>query len=961
MMHRLGVRGRLFIAFFGISAFAVLAAIAAVYSILAIGSVLERTTQHRVPSALGSLEISRNAERIVAAAPALLAATTTAQREELTAEITAEVGRLNELVADLKSNEIDATVLEAIELAVRRLGENLTALDFVVGNHLAARDHKRAILNSLSTTNTGAQRALSPGIRVMDAKFSQLRKVIENPNLSDAERAAASSDLTNTISISLPLQKFQVEVSSVNDTLIRAASAATRADLKVLSFPLRKSLTNLERLLKNLSPAQWKYLKPRFDEFNELATGADGVLEARGKELDLIASGEELILENVDLSGQLTEAVDELLARAKTDIATGILEAGEVQRVSTLIMMAVVALSLISSTLIVWLYVGRNLIARLTALSDSMLAIAGGNLRAELPAGGSDEIGRMAEALTIFRDTVIEVEESNLAEIEAARRQLTAAIESISEGFSLYDADDRLVLCNSTYRDILYPGLEDIVTPGTTFETIIRRAAELGLIGDAEGRVDEWVAERLERHRNPGGTHLQRRGAEGRWIQVSELRTDDGGTVAVYSDITELKRREEQLEEMDRLKTHFLSSVSHELRTPLTSVRGFAKLIHRDFNRWYLPLAVGDDKVNAKGERIVENIGIIQSEGERLTRLINDVLDLSKIEAGSMEWRDATFSANELITNAYNAASGQFADNTAVKVSMAVADGVPDIHADYDRLVQVLVNLLNNAAKFTDEGRIDVTAETASDGWLQISVRDTGPGIPPEDCENIFDKFHQVTKADVLEDKPKGTGLGLSISLQIVEHYGGRIWVESVLGEGSCFNVTLPPAASLEATVTPAEPSVAVGAPDDAQDRPGKAPDATAGGAPLVLVVDDDPAIRNYLMQFMENEGYRVVSAANGRLVLEAAHDERPDLITMDLRMPELDGHAAIRSLRQDGELRRIPIIVISEFALSEESNADAFFIKPIDEEGLLVETRRLLSLATVATNEPPVAAAQEM
>jgi signal transduction histidine kinase/ActR/RegA family two-component response regulator len=961
MMHRLGVRGRLFIAFFGISAFAVLAAIAAVYSILAIGGVLERTTQQRVPSALGSLEISREAERIVAAAPALLAATTTALRKELTNEITVEVERLNELVANLKSDEIDATVLEAIELAVQRLGENLTALDFLVSNHLAASERKRAILTKLSTTNTGAQRALSPGIRVMDAKFSQLRKVIDNPDLSEAARSAAMSDLTNTISVSLPLQKSQVEVSAINDALIRAASAPTRADLEVLSFPLRKSLSNLERLLKSLTPDQRKYLKPRFEEFGSLATGPDSVLEARGKELDLIASGEELILENVDLSRQLTEAVDELLARAKTDIATGNLEAGSVQRVSTLIMMAVVALSLISSTLIVWLYVGRNLIARLTELSDSMLAIAGGNLRADLPAGGGDEIGRMAEALLIFRDTAIEVEESNLAEIEAARRQLTAAIESISEGFSLYDADDRLVLCNSTYREILYPGLEDIVKPGTSFETIIRRAAELGLIGDAKGRIDDWVAERVELHRNPGGTHVQRRGDEGRWIQVSELKTEDGSTVAIYSDITELKRREEKLEEMDRLKTHFLSSVSHELRTPLTSVRGFAQLIHRDFNRWFLPLAESDSKVTAKGERIVANIGIIQSEGERLTRLINDVLDLSKIEAGSMEWRDTTFSAGDLINHAFNAASGQFADNTEVKVSMAVADDVPEIHADYDRLVQVLVNLLNNAAKFTEAGRIDITAETVSDGWLQISVRDTGSGIPPEDCEKIFDKFHQVTKADVLEDKPKGTGLGLSISLQIVEHYGGRIWVESELGKGSCFNVSLPAAALQEVTATPEEPSVEEEATEGAQDRSGEAPDTAAGGVPLVLVVDADPAIRNYLTQFMENEGYRVASAANGRLALEAARNERPDLITMDLRMPEIDGHAAIRSLRQDGELRQIPIIVISEFALSEETNADAFFSKPIDEEALLAETRRLLSHAAATANEPPSSAAQEM
>jgi hypothetical protein len=263
MIRRLGVRGRLLIAFFGISAFAVLAAVAAVYAIVAIGGVLERITQERVPSALGALEISRQAEQVVAAAPALLAATTNAQREAETASISTGVARLNKLVADLKSGETDSSALEAIELAVVQLGQNLTALDFLVGNHLAASERKRVILQDLARTNTAAQRALSPGILVMDAKFSQLRKAVANPALTTEERAKVMNELTETISASLPLQKSQVEVSAINDMLLRAATAATRADLQLLSFPLRKSLRNLERLLQDLRPDGRKYLGAR--------------------------------------------------------------------------------------------------------------------------------------------------------------------------------------------------------------------------------------------------------------------------------------------------------------------------------------------------------------------------------------------------------------------------------------------------------------------------------------------------------------------------------------------------------------------------------------------------------------------------------------------------------------------------------------------------------------------------
>ena len=246
---------------------------------------------------------------------------------------------------------------------------------------------------------------------------------------------------------------------------------------------------------------------------------------------------------------------------ANTDIVEARSQASAVQDLNTNVLIGVVILSLVSSVLIVWLYVGRNLIARLTALSDSMLAIAGGNLRASLPApGGGDEIGRMAEALVVFRDTAIEVEETNLREIETARRRLIDAIENSSEGFAFYDPDDRLVLCNTRYKALLYSGLDVSIETGMTFESIIRSAAENGYILDAEGRVDEWVAQRLAVHRNPGDSRIQQR-ADGRWIMISERTTGDGGTVAIYSDITELKQREEELSK----KSNALEQLSNQL------------------------------------------------------------------------------------------------------------------------------------------------------------------------------------------------------------------------------------------------------------------------------------------------------------------------------------------------------------------------------------------------------------
>ena len=226
-----------------------------------------------------------------------------------------------------------------------------------------------------------------------------------------------------------------------------------------------------------------------------------------------------------------------------------------------LIIASIVLLTLLSSVLIVWLYVGRNIVARLTELSESMESVAGGDLRVDLPGGESDdEIGRMTKALKIFRDTAVEIEENNLREIGQARQRLMDAIESISEGFCYFDASDKLVVANNQYRTLMYSGDESAVVEGMSFERILRGSVKKGYIKDAEENTEQWVAERLAQHRNPGAPSLHQRGS-GRWIMVSERKTGDGGTVAIYSDITELKQREAELAE----KSQSMEQLSNQI------------------------------------------------------------------------------------------------------------------------------------------------------------------------------------------------------------------------------------------------------------------------------------------------------------------------------------------------------------------------------------------------------------
>ncbi len=261
-------------------------------------------------------------------------------------------------------------------------------------------------------------------------------------------------------------------------------------------------------------------------------------------------------------------------------------------------------------------------------------------------------------------------------------------------------------------------------------------------------------------------------------------------TVELQDKASELEIANKRLTELDEIKSTLVSSVSHELRTPLTSIRGFAKLTGKDFLRFFHPLA-NQPALEKKGERIRKNLEIIESEGERLTRLINDFLDINRIESGKASWNDTFLNPCEVINQAVAALTGAFAAKSEVHLLADLPTTIPPIHADPDKIQQVLINLLNNACKFTLEGSVVVSTAMDKD-MLVITVTDTGIGIAKEELGRVFEKFHKSRTGDTVSITDKGTGLGLAISREIVEHYGGTIWVESEYGIGSTFCFTLP-------------------------------------------------------------------------------------------------------------------------------------------------------------------------
>jgi signal transduction histidine kinase/DNA-binding response OmpR family regulator len=394
-------------------------------------------------------------------------------------------------------------------------------------------------------------------------------------------------------------------------------------------------------------------------------------------------------------------------------------------------------------------------------------------------------------------------------------------------------------------------------------------------------------------------------------------------------------------EQADAAKSSFLSTVSHELRTPLTSVLGFAKIIRRRLEERLFPMIPEDDrKVQQAKQQVIENLQIVVSEGERLTKLIDDVLDLAKIEAGKFTWNMTSVSVRDVIDRAVAATASLF-DAKSLKLVRDIAPDLPEITGDQDRLIQVVINLISNAVKFTDAGSItcSVRQERAE---LHVSVKDSGIGIAAEDQPKVFEKFKQV--GDTLTDKPKGTGLGLPICREIVEYHGGRIWVESEPGRGSTFSFTLPIIEqSAQMELVPKRRSIDI---ESLVKQLRERVSAHDAHDKSVLVVDDDSNIRSLLQQELAEAGYKVRLAEDGRKALALIREETPGLVILDVMMPEMNGFDVAAVLKNDPATMDIPIIILSILEDKERGfrlGVDRYLTKPIDTASLFHEVDTLL------------------
>jgi len=929
-----GVRARLLLAFCGITAFAVLAAAAGIYAFRAVGGRLD-VVDARIPPTLSALELSRSAERIIAAAPALLAATDRNRRDEIKAELEAEVGRLNGKLLELKSDATESSPLLKIEPIVSSLRANLATLEDLVARRLETNERIRTLRRSVFQTNDETQRLLAPWLEVIGSEIAAL---VEARKTGPTGPGDQPERLASLIELQRLMRTAQAQVSAVADMLAEASTADQPQRLPILAFQLGLALRDLQATAAGLDPKLRPLFLEQVAKLRGFAEGPNAIAEARKQELALVGEGEKLLTETGRLSAQLTAAVDQLGSAAKRDIGEAIRDAMSVQRLSTRALVVVVALSLLTSVLIVWLYVGGNIVRRLTALSDGMLAIAGGKLRAPVAVEGADEIAAMGRAVEIFRRNTLERDELLAEKAQAADRlekevkQRTAELaQSVEELRALGEVSQAV---NSTVD------LETVLT------TIVAKASQLSnteagaiyVFDDATlqfqlratyGMDEAIIAEIRDHQLRLSETAVGEVAERGIPIQIPDVQSDPSSlvldiivragyrallfvpllgidqivgalvvrrkepgefpkstiellqTFAAQSVLAiqnarlfeEIQDKSRQLEVANKYKSHFLASASHDLRQPLHA----------------LNLFVAQLRANSEPVERDRLIGRIDAAVGSMNELFEALLDMSKLEAGILEPNFTEFPVDRLLKRIETT----FADAAREKgLRLAMAPSSAWVRSDFVLLERILFNLVSNAVRYTARGGVVVGGRRRGE-QLRIDVCDTGPGIPKDQQRNVFGEFYQLAESD----RRGGLGLGLAIVDRLGRLLDHEVELDSP-GHGSRFSVSVPLVAERRGA---AEAPVSWAIADPARGK-------------LVVVIDDDPLVIEGMGGILRSWSCKVVTADSEEAALSsiAGQQQRPDLIIADYRLANgRTGIQAIKRLRE-GLGTAVPAFLIS-------------------------------------------------
>jgi PAS domain S-box-containing protein len=517
------------------------------------------------------------------------------------------------------------------------------------------------------------------------------------------------------------------------------------------------------------------------------------------------------------------------------------------------------------------------------------------------------------------------------AATKLASDRLLSAVESTQDAFALFDADDRLVLCNSAYRSA-YP--ESVTGPliGRSFESLLDASLAGGGLDLGQESPSAFRARRLAYRRDPKGT-MEVRTADHRSFRITDRRTTEGGIVTTLWDMTDDAQREEELhkaraaaEAASAAKSEFLSSMSHELRTPLNAVLGFAQLLQRDRKA---PLT-------ARQKGMVDQV---LKGGAHLLRLIDDVLDLARIETGNVSLSTEPVSVADVLAEV-KMTLDPMAGRIGVELLIApLPSDLPMVYADRTRFAQILMNYGSNAIKYGRQGGRTVFEVTVvAERRVRITVIDDGIGIPEDKQAKVFLPFQRAGQ----ETGPiEGTGIGLTITKRLAEMMGGSVGFRSVAGQGSEFWVELlapePKESALSAVVRP-EPS------DGSMLRDGEGPRYT------VLYVEDNPSNIAFMQELVTDlDRVELITAPNAEIGIELVLARRPNVVLMDINLPGMSGFEALRRLREWPETQDIPVIALSAAAMdrdkkrAEQAGFFRYLTKPVRVDELIDVLEALL------------------
>ncbi|WP_328520111.1 GAF domain-containing protein [Kribbella sp. NBC_00359] len=567
---------------------------------------------------------------------------------------------------------------------------------------------------------------------------------------------------------------------------------------------------------------------------------------------------------------------------------------------------------------------------------QAAMAVNSVKLVQQLEARGA-ELARKVGELEALR----EVGEAVTSSLDVSKVLATIAKHAVrisaTDGGSImeYDEVQRQFLVRSVYRTEQGVIERLRATRIHLDETLVGRAAKLGRplavpdLGTAE--LDPhlavlyeagWrslVAVPLLREGQIVGSLVVRRKRPGEFsaetLALLEMFADQSTLALLNAQLyRELKQSSAELEVASRHKSEFLASMSHELRTPLNAVLGFSEVL--------LERMFGD-----LNERQEEYLRDIHGSGKHLLELLNEILDLSKVEAGRMELEYTTFPLHRLLDNTA-AMLRERATLHGIDLRVEVGPGIDEVYADELRLKQVVLNLMTNAVKFTGDGGSVVVSATRVGAEVHIAVTDTGRGVPPEDRERIFESFQQGGRGPSQEE---GTGLGLTLSRRIVELLGGRMWLESEVGVGSTFGFSLRSREN--------------------EDRPD--PARTVGD---VVVIEDDRPSLDLITAYLSGAALQVTVAGDGQSGLDAVRRVRPAAVLLDIRLPGIDGWAVLQALKAEAATRDIPVIIVSiveERARGVALGAAAYLVKPVSRDALLQALRAVGVVADIEGENP--------